>query len=326
VLVLTGADVESVLDMDRLIDAMAAALSDLSGGRVSMPDRAGAFVDPTAGLLDMPSYVPSTQSLVTKLLTFFPANSGTALPVRQAVMVAFDPDTGEPAALVNATALTAARTAACSALSARLLARADATIAAIAGTGAQARAHARAIVRVRPITELRVISRSPDRAEAFAAELGRELPVEVVAAKDAAAGLDGADIICAATFAEDPVVRREWIAPGTHISSVGFNLRGREVDDATVAEALLFVEHRHSALHAAMPNMDLAQPISTGVITAEHIRGELGELVEGTVAGRTDDSQITLYKSVGVAVEDAAAATVILEAARAQGVGQQVDL
>ncbi|QIS13341.1 ornithine cyclodeaminase family protein [Nocardia arthritidis] len=326
-LVLSGRDVEELLDLDRLVDAVAAAMADLSAGRVSMPDRIGAFVDaPRTGILDMPVYVPSTRSLASKLVSIFPGNSGTELPVRQAVIVAFDPANGAPAALMDATYLTAARTAACSALSAKLLARADATTLAVLGTGAQAREHIRAVARVRPIETIRVAGRNLAAAQALARELADEVGARITATDSWQDALRDADIACGTTYADEPVLRRAWIAPGAHLTSIGYNPRGREIDDETVAEAALFVEDRHAALTATPPNLDIAEPISRGIITAEDIAGTLGELVTGSVEGRTGDEQITLYKSVGVAVQDAAAATLVLAAAREQGRGQQVDL
>ena len=332
VLVLTRSQVEELLDLDALIDALAAAMADLSAGRASVPDRVGAMVPERDGLLAaMPGFVPSCGVLATKLVSLFPRNAGTALPTHQAVIVVFDADTGRPAALLDGTAITAARTGACSALSARLLARQDATVLAILGTGVQARSHAVAMCRVRAIREIRVAGRDPAKAAALADELSDALSASggpsvraVPAYPDA---LDGADIACACTHAAEPVVRREWLTPGVHVTSVGYNAAGREVDDATVAAALVCVESRRAALapYPAGTN-DLLQPIRDGVITAEHLHAELGELLAGTRPGRATDDQITLYKSVGVAVQDAAAAAIVLAAARRTGVGQQIDV
>jgi alanine dehydrogenase len=195
----------------------------------------------------------------------------------------------------------------------------------VLGTGAQARTHARAMCRVRPIRRIRVAGRNPNKAAALAAELAAMLGVEVEAASSYQEALDGADIACATTHAVEPVVRRVWLAPGVHVTSVGYNRSGREVDDATVADALVFVESRHAAL-APFPagSNDLMIPIREGVIGPEHIRAELGELVANTRPGRSSPEQITLYKSVGVAVQDAAAAALVVRAAQVQGVGQEV--
>ncbi|MDA8281977.1 MAG: ornithine cyclodeaminase family protein [Actinomycetota bacterium] len=327
-LVLGRHDVEALLDIDALIDALAAAMADLSAGAASLPERAAAFVDAdtATGVLDMACYVPSLGVLMTKLVTVFPANAGSELPVRQAVIVAFDPTNGGPVALVDGTHITAARTAACSALSVRVLARADATSLAVLGTGVQARAHALAVARVRPFAEIRVAGRDQAKVAALAADLSSLLDFEVRAAGSYQEALAGADVACAATYAIDPVVRREWIDPGVHLTSVGYNQRGRELDDATVADSVLFVESRHAALGAVPPNRDLADPLERGVITAEHVHAELGEVISGTKTGRTRDDQITLYKSVGVAVQDAAAVALVLQGAGARGMGREVDL
>ncbi|MEV5570607.1 ornithine cyclodeaminase family protein [Spirillospora sp. NPDC052269] len=320
VIVLSRADVEELLDIGALVDALAPAMADLSAGRAEVPARTVAPVpEADALLLDMPGYAPSANLLISKLVSVFPGNAGSGLPVRQAVVVAFDPRTGEPAAFMDGTYLTAARTGACAALSARLLARPDASVAAVLGTGPQARAHVRALPFARPLKEIRVAGRDFDRSQAFAEEVSGEVPVRAVESYEEAC--DGADIVCGATYAVEPVIRRAWIAPGTHITSVGYNPRGREVDDATIAESALFVESRRAALEAVPPNLDLADPIERGVIKADHVRAELGEVIEGTRPGRKGPDEITLYKSVGVIPQDIAAVSLVLAAARARGHG-----
>jgi ornithine cyclodeaminase len=219
-------------------------------------------------------------------------------------------------ALIDGTEITAVRTGACSALSVRLLARADASVLAVLGTGVQARSHARAVVRVRPISEVRVAGRDPRKADALAAELAAELGLPVRTLGSYQEALQDADVVCATTHALEPVVRREWLAAGTHVTSVGYNPAGRELDDQTVVDARVCVESRRAAL-APVPtgSNDLTQPIRDGLITPDHVHAELGELVAGTSSGRASAEQITLYKSVGVAVQDAAAAALVLAAA-----------
>ncbi|MET9427558.1 MULTISPECIES: ornithine cyclodeaminase family protein [unclassified Streptomyces] len=348
-LLLGRSQVEALLDMDALIDGLGPAMVDLSEGRASVPDRVAAVVsEQDAFLAAMPGYVPSAGVLLSKLVSVFPHNTGKAgkpgrdgkagragvtgaagqpLPTHQALIVVFDPKTGEPTALLDGTAITAARTAAGSALSARLLAREDAAVLALLGTGVQARTHARAMCRVRPVREIRVAGRDAVRAGVLAEELSAELGVDAVAAPHYAAALDGADLVVAATHPVDPVVRRAWLTPGVHIASVGFSRGGREVDDATVADALVCVESRRAAL-APFPagSNDLLYPIRDGVITPDHIHAELGELVAGSMPGRTSADQITLYKSVGVAVQDAVAAALVVRAARDRSVGERIDL
>ncbi|MFE1174008.1 ornithine cyclodeaminase family protein [Streptomyces sp. NPDC058773] len=327
-LVLGRSQVEALLDLDALIDALASAMTDLSAGRASSPDRVAATVPERDGFLAaMPGYVPSAGVLMSKLVSVFPHNGGTPVPTHQALIAVFDPDTGEPTALLDGTAITAARTAAGSALSARLLARENASVLAVLGTGAQARSHAAAMCRVRPIRQIRVAGRDRTKASALADELSTTLRVSVEATAGYAEALDGADIAAAATHATDPVIRRSWLTPGVHITSVGFNPEGREVDDATVAEALVCVESRQAAL-APFPagSNDLLSPLRAGVITDGHVHAELGELLTGSEPGRSSDDQITLYKSVGVAVQDAAAAALVVTAARERSVGAEIRL
>ncbi len=324
-LVLSRADVESLLDPRALIDAVATAMADLSAGRASMPNRVAALVPERDGLLGaMPGYVPSLGALTAKLVTLFPANAGGPLPTHQAVLGAFDPDTGEPLAIMDATAITALRTGAGSALSTRLLAREDARVLALVGTGVQARAHARTVPLVRDFGELRVAGRSAEKAVRLAAELRAEgLPAR--AAGSYAEAIRGADVVCATTHALEPVVRRDWLSRGTHVTSVGYNPDGRELDDGTIVDALVVVESRETAL-APVPAgaNDLTQPIRDGLIGPDHIHAEIGELVDGTRTGRTSGEQITLYKSVGVAVQDSAAAALVIALARERGAGRQV--
>ncbi|WP_330315759.1 ornithine cyclodeaminase family protein [Streptomyces platensis] len=327
-LVLGRSQVEALLEMDALIDALASAMTDLSAGRASAPDRVAVTVPERDGFLAaMPGHVPSADVLMSKLVSVFPQNSGTPVPTHQALIVAFDPHTGEPTALLDGTAITAARTAAGSALSARLLAREDASVLAVLGTGAQARSHAEAMCRVRPIRQIRVAGRDRTKAAALADELSAALQIPVEAAATWAEALDGADIAAATTHSVEPVIRRSWLTPGVHVTSVGFNPDGREIDDATVAEALVCVESRQAAL-APFPagSNDLLRPLRDGVITEGHVHAELGELLAGNKPGRSSDQQITLYKSVGVAVQDAAAAALVVAAARERSVGAEIGL
>jgi alanine dehydrogenase len=260
-------------------------------------------------------------------VSLFPRNAGTSVPTHQALIAVFDPDTGSPIALLDGTEITAARTGAGSALSARLLAREDSSRLAVLGTGVQARSHARAVARVRPVREVRVAGRDGAKARALAAELEEELGVVVGAFASYEEALRGADIACATTHSAEPVVRRGWLSPGVHVTSVGYNPAGREVDDATIADALVCVESR-SAVLAPSPagSNDLIEPIRTGVVAEDHVHAELGELILGTRPGRTSPEQITLYKSVGVAAQDAAAAALVLAAARERGAGCDVEL
>jgi ornithine cyclodeaminase len=327
VLVLSRSDVERLLDLDRLRDSVARAMADLSAGRASMPARIAATVAERDALLAaMPAYLPSSGALTTKLVSLFPRN--TERPTHQAVIVVFDPRHGTPVALMDGEAITAARTAAGSALATDLLARVGAQVLAVIGTGVQARAHLRAVPRVREFREIRIAGHHPEKARALAADaavwLGR-VDVRVCGTYEEAER--DADVICAATHSPDPVVRRAWLRPGTHVTSVGYNIAGREVDGATFRDALVVVESRAATL-APPPagSNDIAMAIAEGAMTKETVHAELGELVSKTRPARTNDEQITLYKSVGVAVQDAAAAALVLEQARRQGIGREVEV
>jgi alanine dehydrogenase len=332
VLLLGRREVEELLDVDALIDALAGAMVDLSAGRASVPNRVGARVDDRNGLLAaMPGYTPSAGALASKLVTLFPHNAASGLPTHQAVIVVFDPENGRPAALLDGTAITAIRTGAGSALATRVLAPENASTLAILGTGVQARSHARAVTRVRSFAELRVAGRDRAKAQTLAQELTGELDVPVRAAASWREASDGAHVVCATTAALEPVVKREWLAPGTHVTSVGYHPQGREVDDATVADSVVVVESRAAALTPVPAGSndprsnDLLQPIARGLIAANDV-AEIGELLAGSRPGRSSPDQTTLYKSVGVAVQDGAAAALVLRIARERGAGREVAL
>jgi len=324
-LVLTAAEVYALLDLDHLVDAIAGAMAELSSGGASLSQRAVATVASChATLISMPAFLPSTGTLVTKVVTVFPENLDR--PTHQAVICVFDPETGTPLALLDGTHITAARTAAGSALATRLLARADAQSITVIGTGVQARAHARAVVRILPDANLTLTGRDVGKAELVASELSTSLgrTVEVIASTEEA--VRAADIVCATTHSDVPVVMRDWLAPGTHVNSVGHNPSGAgEVDAHIFRDALVVVESRLAAL-AAPPSgaTEIGYGIEHGIISADDIRTEIGQVLGGEAPGRTDDTQLTLYKSVGIAIEDAAAVSLILDAARARHIGTQV--
>jgi ornithine cyclodeaminase len=315
VIFLSEPEVRELLDLDQLVDALADAHRDLSAGEASMPPRIAAIVQERQGLLGvMPAYLPSA-GLACKLVTLFPQN--TDRHTHQAVIVVFDPENGTPLALMGGTYITATRTAAGSALATRLLAREDAEVLALLGTGVQAHSHARALPRVRKFTEIRVTGRDRARAEALAQEIGPH--ARAVSSYEEA--IRNADVVAATTHSTEPIVRREWLSPGVHVNSVGLNPAGREVDEQTVTDALLVVESRDSAL-APPP---AGAPELAGVSPAD-VHAELGELVSGTKPGRTSQDEITLYKSVGVAVQDVAAAALVLAAAKGRSVGRAIEL
>jgi ornithine cyclodeaminase len=325
-LVLSRSDVERLLDLDELVDALADAMVDVSANRASMPPRGAAMVAQWGGmLLAMPAFLPARHALVTKLVSLFPLNRDR--PTHQAVICCFDSTNGTPLALMDATYVTAMRTAAGSALATRHLARDDARVLSIIGTGVQARAHGEALGRRGGIDRVLVAGRNATNVNALVDELvASGIPAERSGTVEEA--VRAADIVCATTHAESPVVFRSWVRDGTHINSVGYNSSGLgEVDSDVVRDAVLVVESRQAVLAAAPSGaVELHRAIDAGVVTADHIRAEIGEIVAGEAEGRRNRSDITLYKSVGVAAQDAAAAALILAAATRTGTGIHVDL
>jgi alanine dehydrogenase len=327
-LIISREEVRSLLDVNRLIDALAGAMADLSAGRSSVPLRVAALVRERDGMLAaMPGYLESSKTLAAKLVTVFPHNHEAGIPSHQALIAVFDGETGTPLAVMDGQEITAVRTAAGSALATRLLAREDASVLAILGTGVQARAHARAVPLVRTAADVLVAGRHRENAEALADELRRDLGLPARAVAGFEEACREADVVCAGTHSPEPVVRRPWLRSGVHVNSVGVNPAGPEVDADTVRDSVVVVEWRQATL-APYPSgaWDLLLPIQNGVITADHVHAEVGELVMGTKPGRTSHEQITLYKSVGVAVQDAAAAALVLQGARERGAGTEVPL
>jgi alanine dehydrogenase len=294
-LVLSRRDVESLLDLDELIDALAQAHAELSAGDVSMPARIAAFAP--AGLLGaMPAYLPSV-GLGAKLVSLFPGNQ-PPLTTHQAAIVLFDGDTGMVTALMDGTYITAMRTAAAAALAAKLLAREDARVLAVLGTGVQSRAAQEMFPRIREFAEVRVAGRGEYEQ-----------------------AVRGAHVIHATTHSAEPILLADWVGEGAHVSSIGYNTAGSELDHALVDRAsVICVESRDSSFApppGGATELDGRDPASVV---------ELGELVAGSRPGRGGESEITLYKSVGVAIQDLAAAALVLRAARERNIGQEFEL
>ncbi len=310
-LVLGQREVQQLLDLDELIDALGPGFVEVSEGRVSVPPHSVTSAGDRGLLVDKPGWAAGV--LGTKLITIFAGNAGFELPTIQAVIVLFDPDNGAPVALLDGNHITAARTAACSALATRLLARHDAAVLAILGAGVQARAHLEAIPRVRDIGEVRVASRTYAHAAGLAGEFG----AKAVGSFEEA--VRGADVICACTDAPTPVVERAWLAPGAHVNSVGVSRGGPELDDATIRAGVLVVESRKALAPYPAGAHELAG------IEPEAV-AELGEVIAGRHPGRRFAGEITVYKSVGHAMEDAVAAGLVYRRARARNVGVELDL
>jgi len=311
VLFLTEAEVRRLLDVDLLIDSLERAFVELSAGRASVPPRTAALVQGRGLLGAMPGYLDGV--LETKFVSVFPGNHALGLPTHQALIALFDDQTGSPLAVMDGTAITAVRTAAASAVATRTLAREDARVLTVLGAGVQGRSHLDAVGRVRDFAEIRIASRNRENAEALAAELGAAVFDSFEEA------VRGADVVCVCTDAGEPVLRREWLGGGEHVTSVGASAEGPELDAATVQAGLLVVESRVAF-----------EPYPAG---AHELQGldpeaaaELGEVLAGAREGRTSPEQITVYKSMGHAVEDASAAGLVYRRALELGVGTEVEL
>lgn len=327
-LILNAADVRRALPMCEAIAAMKQAFAALSAGRAIMPPRAHLPITRNAGIsLFMPVYVdheePDEQALTIKAVSLFDHNQARGLGRIQAAVLVLEPDTGRPAAVLEGATVTAIRTAAASGAATDLLARADCQRLAVLGAGVQARSHIEAVCAVRDIEQVRVYGPTPGKVAALIDEMSPRVSAELSAATSSVDAIRGADIVCATTTASEPIFDDPDIAPGTHINAVGsYKPEVREVPSATVMRSLVVVDSRQAAWEEAG---DLIQPLEAGQITTDHIYAELGELVSGQRPGRTCDDQITFFKSVGVAVQDAFAAKVALSRAAAHNIGQVVD-
>jgi alanine dehydrogenase len=310
VLFLSRANVEALLDLDALIDALGTAFVDLSAGRASVPARVMA-VTPDGWLGAMPGFVPG--ALEAKLIAVFPDNHRRGLPSHQGIIALFDPETGTALAVMDGTSITAARTAAASALATRTLARDDAEVLAVIGAGVQARAHLEVVPRVRTFREIRVANRTRAAAETLADAFG------AVVAGGFESAVRGADVVCLCTDASAPVIDGEWLHPGAHVSSVGASFGGGELDERTLRASSIFVESRVAFEPPPAGAFELAgfDPDASA---------ELGEVLSGVRPGRVSPDEITVYKSMGHAVEDITAARLVYERALDSGAGVRLEL
>ncbi len=319
-LLLSERDVRAVLSMDDLIAAMETALEQFSSGAVRQPLRNIVDVGHSAFYGVMPAFIGRPAALGTKLVTVYHSNADRGLPSHLATIVLHDPDTGALSAILDGRYITEARTAAVSAASARHLARADARVLAIVGSGVQARSHLDALTRVRAFEEIRVWGRHAGRVTALLHDAPTHARARLVAAESVEAAVTGADVIVLVTASREPVLRRAWVREGAHICAVGAcRPDQREMDTAVVRDARVFVDSRTGAVAEAG---DLVIPIKEGAIDASHIAGELGDVFGGRVAGRQAAAEITIFKSLGMAVEDVAAAHLAFERASERGLGR----
>jgi thiomorpholine-carboxylate dehydrogenase len=320
-ILLSEMDVRIVLSMDDLIEAMRAALVQFSSGQVKQPLRSVIDAGSPRGFFGvMPAFIPQPAALGTKLVTVFGGNAAANLPTHLATIVLVDPDTGELLAVMDGRYITEARTAAVSAVSARLLAKEDAATLGIIGSGVQARSHLEALTRVRTLRQVRVWSPSAERRATFVREMKKHTTGKLTAATSAREAIEGADLIVLATSSGKPVVSSEWVSAGAHVCAVGAcRPDQREMDTALVSRARVFVDSKTAAFAEAG---DIVLPIGEGAFDQSHIAGELGEVAAGTIPGRQSNDDITIFKSVGMAVEDVAAAHMAYTRAAGRGLGR----
>jgi alanine dehydrogenase len=312
--------------MAQTIEMVKQAFVQLSQGDADVPIRTQLEVARHEGItLFMPAYLRKTDQLGVKIVSVFPHNIQAGIPTIHALVTLVDAATGRPAAVMDGTYLTALRTGAASGAATDLLARKDARVAAIFGAGVQGRTQLEAVCEVRGIERVRVFDVDAEASHAFAAEMqarGGRIPTDIVAASSAGDAVREADIICTATTAGSPVFDNADVATGTHINAVGaYTPDTREIPEETVQRALLFVDSREACWAEAG---DLIIPRSKGLISEQDIRAELGELVSGTEQGRSNDQEITFFKSVGNAVQDVAVAGKVFEEAAKLGLGTEV--
>jgi ornithine cyclodeaminase/alanine dehydrogenase-like protein (mu-crystallin family) len=312
VLVLSEADVTGLLDVGELLGALADAFRALSAGRASVPPRVAARAE--AGMLGaMPVNLPGV-ALGAKLVAVFPGNHAAGRPSHQALIALFDPADGTPLAVLDGTRITAARTGGAAAVAAGALARPDAAVLAILGAGVQGHAHLDAFPLVRDLREIRVASRTPGRAEALA-----ELHPAARAVGSFEEAVAGADVVACCTDAREPVLEAGWLAPGAHVSSVGGTF-GPELDPGIIRAGRVFVEWRGAVTSPPPAGAHDLQGLDSGAVT------EIGEVLAGTRPGRATSDELTVYKSTGHAVEDAAAADLVYRRALESGAGVTVTI
>jgi alanine dehydrogenase len=323
-LIVNQAEVPRLLPMKECIDVMARAFSALARGEASLPQRQIVWLPDRSGALGlMPGHLTAQAAIGVKVVTFFPRNEGTDLDSHQGAVLLFESGRGRLLAMIDATSVTAIRTAAVSGLATRLLAREDAGDLALVGSGVQAATHLEAMLLVRRLRSVRVASKTPARAIAFAERESKKHGIAVTACASVREAVHGADIVCTVTSSREPILHGEWLRAGAHVNAVGSSVAThRELDTAAVVRSRLFVDRKEAALAEAG---DFLIPKQEGAVTDAHIAGELGPLVTGEAPGRLGPAEVTLFKSVGLAIEDVAAAQHIYARARGSGIGKSVE-
>ena len=332
-LLLRESEIRALLSMEDAIGLMAGALEAFSTGGVAQPVRLAMAIPSHEGYFGlMPALISANraeverggEALGAKAVTVFPHNAARDLPTILSIVVLWDSATGDVLAMMDGRLITEVRTAACSAVATRVLARRDARVLAVLGAGVQARSHLEARALIRPLRQVRVWSRTPASVQRLIAQMPPRIGgVPLVACATAQEAVRGADLIVTATASPTPVLAGKWIAPGAHINAVGaYQSTMREMDTAAVRGARVYVDSRAGAL---AESGDVMIPIAEKAIGPDHIIGEIGDVLAGKVSGRTSDQDVTLFKSLGMAVEDVAAAQYVYSRARQQGLGQQIE-
>jgi ornithine cyclodeaminase len=326
ILILDSGQIRELLPMRDCIELMADALSSLARGEVFQPLRTIIRPPDARGLLGlMPAYRTGEQGAFgMKAICVFPGNPAVGKDAHQGAVMLFSRETGEMIALMNASEITAIRTAAVSAVATRLLAREDAHQLGIIGAGVQARTHLAALDAVREIRQARVACRNFEHAQELAREMQPDFTFPIEPVKSNEDAVRDADLIVTATSAQEPVINKDWISPGAHVNAIGTHSpNSREIDSATMAAARIFVDRRESALNEAG---DYLLAAKEGLINADSIAGEIGELLIGTKRGRDSVNEITLFKSLGLAIEDVACAEYLYQKALSENPGSWVSL
>lgn len=326
VLVVNQTDVERLLPMDDCIRVTAKAFEALANGDAINPHRLKLRLSDALGALSsMPAYLGDVHTMGVKVISIFPGNQNTQYDAHQGAVLLFETTNGRLLAIIDATAITAIRTAAASGVATQVLARQDAEHLTLLGSGVQAHTHMTAMLHAcATIKQVSVWSRTPDHARRFAQTESIQHGVDVEPVTTVRQAITGADVICTTTAAQTPILMGEWIEPGTHINAVGSGTASRrELDTLAVVRSRLFVDTRESARTEAG---DFLIPKQEGAIDDDHIQGEIGELLLGHVPGRTSPDEITLFKSTGLAIEDVASAHHVYQRALEQNLGTPIDL
>jgi ornithine cyclodeaminase/alanine dehydrogenase-like protein (mu-crystallin family) len=294
--------VEETLSLARAIELVTLAMKELSAGLVTAPERTGMAVASEGKMVLMPGAMSHIQRFGIKTLSLFSTASERGLPGHQGIMLLFDGVSGRPLCAIDSHSITALRTAAASAVATRALSRSDSCSVALLGCGSLARLHIEAMLQVRSIDCIYVWSRARDKAQAFAAQMAHRLSANVKVVDSVQAAIESADIICTLTGADVPLVKGKWLRPGQHLNLVGASTRAsREVDDETVARGYYVADCRSHVLEQAG---EFRHALKGGYVGENHIAGEIGEILNGSKAGRSHPSMITIYKSLGHVAQD----------------------